>query len=432
MLNSFLPQGSTPQTSQFTCNTCGIKFVTAELQRQHMKTDWHRYNLKRRVAELPSISSDVFAEKILQQQQLHSEGDEEEDEYGFFVQKRYRQRQPKKQVWDTLRRSRREIEQDSQSLARTESPSGSVVSDFSSFSLGDSVHLPTDDESLGSELNYSITDSDFTDLDYTEGSEMDESEFDSEAGADDNDELTEIIPITQCLCCGKKNEEIENNVKHMSNYHGLYIPERSFLVDLPGLLTYLSEVISYDNECLTCGFQGKNLESIRQHMRSKGHFRIPYETKEEREVVAEFYNFNVDSDGTATKSRSTKSVAFADTSDEVVVDIIDNDINSNYSIVQIDKSGVELTLPSGSKVGHRTMVRYYRQNLPLPRDLSDGEKTVALVDKRFAPGITSKDIVKQEKETQLIETRAKNVYERRTKTKKANYQKHFRDEILGT
>lgn len=396
-----------------------------------MKTDWHRYNLKRRVAELPSISSDVFAEKILQQQQLHGEGDDEEDEYGFFVQKRYRQRQPKEQVLEAYRRSRREIEDDVRSLARTESPSGSVISDFSTFSLGDSVHLPTDDESVGSELNYSITDSDFTDLDYTEGSEMDESDFESEAGADDDYELTEIIPITQCFCCGKKNEEIENNIKHMSNYHGLYIPERSFLVDLPGLLNYVSEVISYDYECLTCGFQGKNLESIRQHMRSKGHFRIPYETKEEREVIAEFYNFNVECAG--TKSKSTKSVAFVDTSDDnVVVDTVESDISSNISIVQVDKSGVELTLPSGSKVGHRTMVRYYRQNLPLPRDVSDGEKTVALVDKRFAPGITNREIVKQEKETQLIATRAKNLYERRTKAKKANYQKHFRDEILGT
>ena len=30
-----------------------------------MKTEWHRYNLKRRVAGLPSITAGVFAEKIL-------------------------------------------------------------------------------------------------------------------------------------------------------------------------------------------------------------------------------------------------------------------------------------------------------------------------------------------------------------------------------
>lgn len=32
-----------------TCNTCGITFKEREEQRNHFNTDWHRYNIKRRV-----------------------------------------------------------------------------------------------------------------------------------------------------------------------------------------------------------------------------------------------------------------------------------------------------------------------------------------------------------------------------------------------
>ena len=51
-------------SSIFTCNSCGTEFKTSDLQRYHMKTEWHRYNLKRRVAHLPPITSDEFAEKL--------------------------------------------------------------------------------------------------------------------------------------------------------------------------------------------------------------------------------------------------------------------------------------------------------------------------------------------------------------------------------
>lgn len=47
----------------FTCVTCRVVFETAELQRDHYKTEWHRYNLKRQAAELPAIGIELFNEK---------------------------------------------------------------------------------------------------------------------------------------------------------------------------------------------------------------------------------------------------------------------------------------------------------------------------------------------------------------------------------
>ena len=50
--------------SPFTCITCHVAFNNGELQRAHYKTDWHRYNLKRKVADLGPITAADFAEKV--------------------------------------------------------------------------------------------------------------------------------------------------------------------------------------------------------------------------------------------------------------------------------------------------------------------------------------------------------------------------------
>jgi hypothetical protein len=50
---------------KFTCLACHVAFHSAEHQRQHYRTDWHRYNLKRKVAELAPVTAEQFAEKLL-------------------------------------------------------------------------------------------------------------------------------------------------------------------------------------------------------------------------------------------------------------------------------------------------------------------------------------------------------------------------------
>lgn len=445
---SFMPSGSNPETASFTCNTCGVKFINAELQRQHMKTEWHRYNLKRRVAGLPSISAGVFAEKILSLKHLAK--NENEDEYGFYVatrKKKNGERQlTKKFLKSQKNRGRAEEVKLIIDGAREASPATSLTSEFSEFSLGDSDFHEIESIDTGSELNYT-EESDFTDLEgellSDEGEEKEEGEK-AEEEVNDGDvssEEVELIPITHCFYCGLNNHEMENNIKHMFNRHGLYIPERSYLVDPSGLLEYLSEVISLDYECLVCGFEGKNLESVRQHIASKGHCRIPYETKEEKLAISQFYDFSVeDEPKTQAKETTKKHVAFSNESPSEQSDekdserhTEDNGINDNYELVHIDQSGVELTTPAGYRIGHRSMQRYYRQNLRMPREPTAAQATRALVDRRLSPGLSLHYATKQEKETRRIENKTRNDVERkRNKTRRANYQKHYRDEILGT
>lgn len=51
----------------YTCISCRVAFTDGELQRAHYKTDWHRYNLKRKVAEMPPVTAENFQERVLAQ-----------------------------------------------------------------------------------------------------------------------------------------------------------------------------------------------------------------------------------------------------------------------------------------------------------------------------------------------------------------------------
>ncbi|ODV80303.1 uncharacterized protein CANTADRAFT_48854 [Suhomyces tanzawaensis NRRL Y-17324] len=444
-MSSFIPHQANPQTSAFTCNTCNIRFLTAELQRQHMKTEWHRYNLKRRVAQLPSISSDVFADKVLSQEQF-GESRENEDEDGFYVHHRKTKNNTNKLLSKMLAhkkvsesRGRKLDAEDFEEIERAASPA-SIASEFSQFSLGDSTsHEFESGHETGSELNFS--ESDYVEV---EAEAEDTESSDSEVSEDESIEELQAVPITNCFYCGKNNEEVELNIKHMYKNHGLYIPERSYLTDVIGLLLYMSEVISVDLECLVCGFEGRNLTSVRQHMYSKGHCKLPYETKDEKLAVSEFYNF-YELEDTPVAKTSNKKVSFMGATDAEQEQTVgeqeeegeeedsfdDHGINDNYTLVTVDRSGVELTLPTGSRIGHRSMARYYRQNLALAPQPSESNRTVALVDRRFAPGLTVHEVTKQDKQARRLEQKLKNYDVNRSKSYRANYQKHYVDQMLG-
>lgn len=458
---SFLPHGSDPSTAAFTCNTCGIRFSAAEFQRQHMKTDWHKYNLKRRVAALPSISSETFAEKVLFLQQQRQDIKNTEDELGFYVHHRKRpgksQRQLTKKELKQLAKRRlhrgdsdavdaEDLEADidldhideidgeetGSRLTRIVSPTTSVASEFSEFSLGDSVQYSEAESNMDTASEILYSDTTHSDWGSFRGSEDEISEEEDSDIDSDIESMVDVLPNHFCFYCGENNHDLESNVRHMSKYHGLYIPERSYLLDLDGLLTYMNEVITMDHECLTCGYIAKSSEGVRQHMRSKGHCRLPYETLDEKEAISEFYDFSNEEVlvPRVKKSKKAKTVSFADPSTEAEDERSEDD---GFSDDEVHVTTVETTLvlPLGSRVGHRSMVRYHRQNLPSARDLPEASRTVALVDRRYAPGLTTGQVSKQEKEVRRLELKAKNLHERRTKATRVNYQKHFRDELLG-
>lgn len=52
----------------FSCLACRLILTSSLLQKEHFKSDWHRYNLKRRIAQLSTIPLSEFLEKADSQQ----------------------------------------------------------------------------------------------------------------------------------------------------------------------------------------------------------------------------------------------------------------------------------------------------------------------------------------------------------------------------
>lgn len=57
----------------YTCITCRVAFRDAEMQRAHYKTDWHRYNLRRKVADMDPVTAEGFQERVRAQRAVAEE-----------------------------------------------------------------------------------------------------------------------------------------------------------------------------------------------------------------------------------------------------------------------------------------------------------------------------------------------------------------------
>ncbi|CCK69035.1 Reh1p KNAG_0B06050 [Huiozyma naganishii CBS 8797] len=424
----------------FTCNSCASQFATSDLQRYHMKTEWHRYNLKRRIAELPPVLADEFAEKL--QISQREQGRNQVDEFGFSILPAPHENRgsAKKKHHKTILKNLDHEDMSEYQRAKSHhhrmrkvaSNAESVDSELSHLTLESELATNTDfGEDTISEYSFTTSESGFA-TDHNDEDEVDNillPEGDKDGAAD-----IAVVSHTRCIYCGVENKEVERNVKHMFHLHGLYIPERSYLINLPGLLNFLINKIVIDLECLCCNFHGLSLESIRAHMNSKRHCRMPYETKEERTLFAAFYDFSsideVEGEDETVKRKSDKKIHFDEPVEPEENDAGEYDINSNYTTVTVDEStGMEMTLPSGTRLGHRAGQRYYRQNLPSPSEDSESRRTVTASDRRLVSGVTEKQYKKGLKKMQQLEKRILDDRSRK-ETRRANFQTHYRDELL--
>ena len=100
------------------------------------------------------------------------------------------------------------------------------------------------------------------------------------------------IPLSRCLFCNYDSPTLKLSVAHMTKFHGLFIPEQNYLVDLEGLLGYFQAKIHQNNECLYCHKLKSTTSAVQTHMRDKGHCMVAFETEEEMIEVGQFYDFS--------------------------------------------------------------------------------------------------------------------------------------------
>lgn len=399
---------------QYTCNSCNLAFPTPEDQRTHMKSEWHRYNLKRRVAQLPPIDEDLFNSKVANLSVNDESPSNDKKQEKQLTKKEIRRREKEA----LLEKKRQILETAKQAMLEKMRNEGVLK-----------------EEILG-QLNQKIE---------KEPSPVPEQEAPVEELSPEQQQeqlLNEKmknrvdIPSTTCLFCHpKKNsnfETTEESITHMSSTHGLYIPEPKYLVDKEGLLKYLGEKIGLGNVCLVCSYQGKNVEAVREHMLNKRHMRIPYESENEKLEISEFYDFRstyddyVENDEANADEGDWEDVS-SEEGDEGDED--DEDALPDSTKNAIYQHGKELILPSGTVLGHRSLARYYRQNLPPDRILSEGQGTVIAAETRHFINTRDRAEVVAEKRAWSRQKKREDINDRRA-AKFVNNQPYYRDQLL--
>ncbi|KAL9131665.1 MAG: hypothetical protein Q9217_000476 [Psora testacea] len=482
-----------------------------------MRTDWHRYNLKRRVASLPPISAEIFAEKVLTAQASSTAvaAKASFEKLCAACQKTYYSENAYENHIKSQKHRLRGASLAKDGAPTEDEETASVMS--STISLGEPINgaMPTgvsiapsenaidpEAEAEFSKVVNSIKETKITEEPvgrrptrprHPAGEQRVEHPLSPEFSRDGPTATAEAsttksdTPTIQCLFCNHSSATLSLNVSHMTTFHGLFIPEQRYLIDLEGLIRWLWNRINEEpHECLYCHKAKSTAEAVQDHMKDVGHCKIAFENESDMIEVGQFYDFrstysdqedsdeNVNADGDQDMEdgwESDSDVASEDLDDEIEIDGTSNSKQRPSKPRASDKqqaliSDNELYLPSGKIAGHRSLNKYYRQNLhfhPSPAELIErhllleaaverGEENTAMTNGGQEGGDTGRGrqlITRanggqgmlgvtdaKKREVQAVEKRDRKRAQMAEKRyqwgvdKRGNMQKHFRDPLL--
>ncbi|OQR80409.1 zinc finger protein-like [Tropilaelaps mercedesae] len=372
--------------TRLACLTCRVIFASAELHRNHYQCDWHRYNLKRKVASLPPVTAEGFNQRVIASQQTSIVSTND-----LLHCRNCKKAFKSAQTLESHLKSKAHLD-----IVKKENPLKTAkfeALDRRPRRNGPPRIRPPITESLDiSEVISGSPDEDEDDWEDIELSELDnetqagQHERDVEikpadgvqsGGNSDNEtvekmeeeprkfQLVDCIPTHVCLFCNKLSSDMEQNLEHMAINHSFFIPDSEYLVNAEGLLLYLGYKVGALKICLLCDNDEKtpfsSIMAVQQHMIDKCHTAMDFESPLE---YSEFYDYS-------------SSHPEGDPEDEFDPEVLY--ANEDWT----------LQLPSGAYIGHRCLMRYYRQHLPAEPTVKPARKNMLVFQKYKALGWTN-------------------------------------------
>ena len=282
-----------------TCITCQVKFHDTELHRDHFKGDWHRYNLKRKVSNLTVVSADIFEERRAAHENQAKVQEGQRQETGYYCVACRKSFKTKKAYENHLLSKKHQ----------------EMVLKFERDPPKLQPYLEEEDDI-----------------------EEEEDEDDMEVEEVDSDEWEdEPLDVTECLFDSHRSSSMEKNLAYMSVHFSFFLPDPEFISDLEGLMTYLGAKVGQGHMCLWCNKRFNSVQDVQRHMVDKGHCKLRHDADSLLEYE-EWYDY---------------SSSYPDQENP----------EGEVDLTVLDDTGFELVLPSGTKVGHRSLLRYYKQSL---------------------------------------------------------------------
>ncbi|KAK4053123.1 pre-60S factor rei1 [Microbotryomycetes sp. JL201] len=412
------------ESHPYTCVSCQLAFADAVSQRTHFASEHHTYNLRRRAAQLPPITLDLFNAKVLERQQEQQRQQDDQDA-AKLVCKACNKSFNSEATMATHEKSKKHKDNVFKAASAVK------VSDLNIPAKRDSQQQQHSQDQMQVDPQQvdavASTSSASTSVAAAINSAPQET-VDFESSGDPKLDLLVArrirtappIPSTACLFCTHASSTLQDNVAHMKQAHSFLIPDQEYLVDLEGLLKRLGEEIGTWNVCVYCGkgYGGninldaegtdeelrkkasKGVEAVRAHMQDKSHCKLPYDTEDQKLDVADFYDFRPsypdyqaklarkEAKKAAREARKANSEwedvdgdDYADDMDQDGAEVVYEDVSDDSdddassegdneddedlpeSSITYGDSAYELVLPSGLRIGHRAHKHIYKQNL---------------------------------------------------------------------
>ncbi|XP_072298066.1 cytoplasmic 60S subunit biogenesis factor ZNF622 [Eucyclogobius newberryi] len=457
--------------ASYTCISCRVAFGDGDVQRAHYKSDWHRYNLKRKVAEMPPVTAENFQERVLAQR----DAAEKQEAQSVLSQachvcnkkfssanafqnhlKSHKHLQAEKEVEKQVEREAQsqvqrlnqknlekglgpeELDNDARNAAlqevlkKVQRPGVSHPEPRGPRARADKPPRYVWLEEQAKRRDKGDPTSPCPDAaevweDVEEEEEVEE-DMSSEEEEEQLDHVTEAllpgsIAVTDCLFCSHHSSSLMKNVAHMTRMHSFYIPDIEFLVDLRGLVQYLGEKVGAGNVCLWCNEKGRSFystEAVQKHMTDKSHCKVHTEGDVALEF-ADFYDFR--------SSYPDKP------QDDAAMETEDSELPLDQTL-QFDEETLQLTLPSGAVVGHRSLMKYYKQRFGAPRTmaLSHNQKAVGRVLRQYrALGWTGDAVgshTQRRRDMQYVQMMKSKWRMKMGMNHNTTLQKHFRAQVM--
>ncbi|KAF8520435.1 C2H2 type zinc-finger-domain-containing protein [Hysterangium stoloniferum] len=457
----------------FTCMSCSIGFSTAEDQRIHYRSDHHRYNMKRRVASLPPISAAVFNQKVLQRRAETAVTTSPKGATCEICSKVY----TTENAYRSHVNSKKHKESELKASMKPKSVDSPVPTEVNGYV--DPVDAPKPQSLPPAEVAESSSSSVVKKPAapaLTVDEDADEDEINDTIDAKIAAARSRLTP-SSCLFCPHQSSSIESSLGHMAVRHSFFVPDMEYMDDLPGLLAYLGEKVAVGNVCLFCNGKGREfrtIEAVWKHMNDKGHCKIAYDSERDRLEISDFYDFSSSYPDavmqgkkvTKPKKKPTEEVEQDEWEDidddgEEADEVVDEEDLSEEDLEDLPGAQItygdteyELVLPSGARIGHRAMRRYYAQSFRTSRLAQEDPKSGAaivrklLADKRsdlvpvkggFGAFGSGTQVIKARNRGEAKEA-GRHIREFRDQKRKEDYktrvafvhnhQKHFRDPLL--
>ncbi|XP_074590445.1 cytoplasmic 60S subunit biogenesis factor REI1 homolog 2-like [Curcuma longa] len=364
------------------CNACNKEFDDEAQQKQHYRSEWHRYNLKRKVAGVPGVTEELFQARQLALAEENSKLSATPMLYGCALcGKEYRSSKALAQHLKSRTHAMKTSEEVSPSAAaittiKPYTPQTSNKITSKAHVIGENEDVETDEsEDEWEEANPNDMDMASESLSYLHVGEGNGASDDEQV-----DVIDEELDTSCCFICDQKYESVESCMVHMHKQHGFFIPDIEYLKDPEGLLTYVGLKVKRDFTCLYCSdrcLPFQSLEAVRKHIISKGHCKLRYGDGGDDEDVdlEDFYDYSssyVDADGKQLMS----------------VEDMDNS-------VELGSGGVELIIKHKTEtgvlvrtLGSREFLRYYRQK-PRPSPTREIAMAVSLATRYRSMGLAT-------------------------------------------